>query len=248
MWTEAFVITLGRAVERRGQVERLRAACPVPCHVVEAVDGDALSEEERNKVYRRQLHSPRYPFRMKPAEIGCFLSHRNVWQRIVDDNLDTALVLEDDVELEPGFNNAFAFACTKIRQGDYIQFRVRPIRGQRCSTSLPFTLHTPVVTGFGTVAQLVSRDAAERLITFTREFDRPIDTLLQMKWLTGIMPAAVFPSFVREVSQSLGGSTIQGGTNSMRQVVWRELARSLYRAKTAWLSRRLRRVCSCARV
>jgi GR25 family glycosyltransferase involved in LPS biosynthesis len=209
--------------------------------VVEAVDGNALAEEERNKVYRHQLHTPHYPFGMNSGEIGCFLSHRNVWQRMVDANLDAALVLEDDVELEPGFDDAFAFACATIRHGDYLQFRVHPLRGQRCSNSLPFTVHKPVVTGFGTVAQLVSRGAAERLIAFTREFDRPIDTLLQMKWLTGVAPAAVLPSFVREISQGLGGSTIQRRKTSLSQFLFRELARPVYRARIARLSRRFSR-------
>lgn len=238
MQIEAFIITLRRAVERRGQVERLRAACPVACHVVEAVDGNTLSEGERGKVYRRQLHKPRYPFPLNPREIGCFLSHRNAWRRILDDRLDAALILEDDVELEPGFWDAFSFACASIRPGGYLQFQVRPIEKPRSTIHGRFHLYTPAVTPLRASAQLVSRGAAERLVAFTREFDRPVDTLLQMKWLTDVVPAVVVPSCVREVSQALGGSTIQSGASSMRQVLWRELARPVYRASIARLSRK----------
>jgi hypothetical protein len=30
------------------------------------------------------LHRPRYPFALRAAEIGCFLSHRRAWREILD--------------------------------------------------------------------------------------------------------------------------------------------------------------------
>lgn len=39
-----------------------------------------------------------------PATIGCFLSHRNAWEQVVDRNLSSALILEDDAEFDPDFH------------------------------------------------------------------------------------------------------------------------------------------------
>jgi GR25 family glycosyltransferase involved in LPS biosynthesis len=39
-----------------------------------------------------------------PSMVGCFLSHKKVWQKIVDDNLDYALVLEDDCQFVNDFD------------------------------------------------------------------------------------------------------------------------------------------------
>ncbi len=35
---------------------------------------------------------------LKPAQIGCWLAHVGVWQRIVAENVQTALILEDDID------------------------------------------------------------------------------------------------------------------------------------------------------
>uniref|UniRef100_T1I615 Glycosyl transferase family 25 domain-containing protein n=1 Tax=Rhodnius prolixus TaxID=13249 RepID=T1I615_RHOPR len=41
---------------------------------------------------------------MKLGEIGCFLSHYNIWKEVVDKEYDIVMVLEDDVRFEPFFN------------------------------------------------------------------------------------------------------------------------------------------------
>src|SRR5438034_3575043 len=45
----------------------------------------------------------RSPFSISGGEIGCFLSRRRAWQQLLDDGLSAALIVEDDIELEPGF-------------------------------------------------------------------------------------------------------------------------------------------------
>ena len=35
------------------------------------------------------------------GQIGCFLSHRKVWQKMVAENIESCLILEDDCKLEP---------------------------------------------------------------------------------------------------------------------------------------------------
>ncbi|XP_065068694.1 glycosyltransferase 25 family member-like [Rhopilema esculentum] len=37
------------------------------------------------------------------GEVGCFLSHWNIWKEIVANKLEYVLVLEDDVRFEPDF-------------------------------------------------------------------------------------------------------------------------------------------------
>src|SRR5690606_20025823 len=101
MRIEGFVIHLKRAVGRRPQVDELLRRLPVPTHVLDAVDGQTLTDAEVASVYRRGLHQPHYPFALRRGEIACFLSHRQAWREIVDRNLDAGLVLEDDVGLDP---------------------------------------------------------------------------------------------------------------------------------------------------
>jgi GR25 family glycosyltransferase involved in LPS biosynthesis len=47
-------------------------------------------------------------------EIGCFLSHYSIWKQIIDNNIDVALILEDDCVFKDDFNTKF----TEILQID----------------------------------------------------------------------------------------------------------------------------------
>ena len=63
-----------------------------------AVDGRDLSEEELLKESTKMA-----TFFQPKGVIGCYLSHRKFWQMVVDQNLESAIVFEDDVELVEGF-------------------------------------------------------------------------------------------------------------------------------------------------
>jgi len=61
-----------------------------------------VTDEWNRKLFDSNLEE-RY-VRMSDGEIGCALSHSKVWQKIVDDNLQNCLVLEDDaLKILPGF-------------------------------------------------------------------------------------------------------------------------------------------------
>jgi glycosyl transferase family 25 len=234
---ETFVIHLGRATGRRVQVDGLLAASPYPARALDAVDGRALSHEMVGSVYSREpIFTPRYPFVLRDAEVGAFLSHRAGWQQIVDENLAAALILEDDVGITDGFLAAVRFAADHVEQYGYIQFQVRPVKDSDCVQQRgPMKLVQPKVTLVRMSAQLVSHKAAQQLLEATKVFDRPVDTFLQMFWETGIKPVCVVPSGVEDRSAQTGGSTI-----SQPRSIWdkmlRAVQRGIYRSKIARLS------------
>merc|ERR1719245_1284328 len=41
------------------------------------------------------------------GEIGCFMSHYNIWKQIVESDLETVLIFEDDIRFEPYFQSKF---------------------------------------------------------------------------------------------------------------------------------------------
>lgn len=232
---EAFVIHLARATQRRAQVDRIIAASPLDTRVLDAVDGRAMSAAERAGVYRREMHEPRYPFEIGPGEIGCFLSHRKVWQAMIDDGLDAALVIEDDVEIDgPVFSGALECAMSNCTPTTYTQFQVRkvPGGGTVIASGNGIEIRRPVVVPLRTSAQLVGQEAASRLLAVSEQFDRPVDSLLQMSWVTGIAIDCVVPSGVSDRTAASGGSTIKGGKTLSDRIV-REFRRFAYRRAIA---------------
>lgn len=98
-----FIINLEHAHERRDSVERQMAALGLEYEFIPAVYGKHLSPEERaqkyddSKAFRNQCRS------LVDAEIGIALSHINIYERIINEDISSACILEDDVILPENF-------------------------------------------------------------------------------------------------------------------------------------------------
>lgn len=228
---KAFIIHLARAKDRRPQVEKLIRELPVKTEVIDAVDSQTLSDADIKRVYKRKLHAPRYPFALSKNEIACFVSHRKAWQAIVDQGLDAGFVIEDDIELTDVFNAAFQAVTNHFEPGSFVRFTFRDReQGREVFRNDQLRIIIPNPIGLGMVAQLVSFDAAKKLLAVTEQFDRPVDTTLQMRWVTGLQPLAVIPGGVKEISAALGGTTIQH-KKSFKDKLAREILRPIYRMR-----------------
>ena len=229
---DCLIIHLERSFERKPQVKKLKKNLAFRTTVIDAVDG-SNSDNNFSKSYIPRLLRPHYPFSLRSAEIACFQSHRKCWQEILDRGLEAALIIEDDVDIIDGeFTAAVELAMKEIKMGDLIRFPIKP-REKPKNRSVKqdnISIYVPTLVGLGTQAQIVTYDAARRLLEKTKRFDRPIDVYLQLRWKHGVRILTLWPNGVREHSSSLGGSLI-GRERNNNDKLRRELLRPLYRAK-----------------
>ena len=230
---EAYIIHLMRAQQRRPNVDDLGLRLPMRIYLVDAVYWDTLTDAAANAVYRRQIHKPKYPFELRRSEIACFLSHRKAWQQIVDSKLNAGLVVEDDVEPEALFTKALELALATMQPTDYVRFPYRSHTddGPCVAESGSIALVQPVLVGLGMQMQLVGREAAAILLAATETFDRPVDTTIQMRWLTPARILAVKPPCTKEISDAVGGTLVQKKVKPLREVLARAVKRLVYRSK-----------------
>ena len=231
---KAFILHLERAIARNANVEALREALPVESEVLGAVDGARLTRQEIDQATARRRFSPRYPFALTEAEIGAFLSHRAAWRRIVEDDLDFAFVFEDDARIDPEAFNALAhFAAAERENWDYVLLPAGGLapKGQTVARRGELALLRPHAPPLRAIGQIVSRAAAERLLARTLPFDRPVDTFLQMTWVTGQPILVASPSPVSDVSRESGGTTIQRKSMRLIERLHHETMRPIYRAQ-----------------
>ena len=232
--TKAFVIHLERATGRRGSVEALKSALPIASEILPAVDGRLLSAEEINAAYVRARYPPRYPFGLTLSEIGAFLSHRAAWRRIVDDGLDHAVVFEDDAAIEPArFAALLDFLAAERPRWSYVLMPAAGLEpaGAPLSRRGDATLIRPHSPPLRAIGQVVSREAAKKLLAVTAPFDRPIDTFLQMTWITGVALLVALPTPIRDVSHETGGTTVQRKRMGLLARLHHEAMRPIYRAQ-----------------
>ncbi len=157
----------------------------------------------------------------------------------LDRDLDAALILEDDAGPTEGFKPALDLALAHIGKQGFIRFPIpRSVEaGEEIAVSGRAKLIKPRTIGLGMVAQLVSREAAQKLLKATERFDRPIDVVLQMPWVTGVFARSIVPSVVAEISADLGGTTLHRKGEPALAKLRREILRPLYRGRIALRSR-----------
>lgn len=241
---KAFIIHLERAAGRRPQVDRLRSALPAPTDVLAAVDGRALSDSGIAAVHRPGLHRPQYPFALSRTEIACFLSHRRAWQAILDQDLDAALVVEDDATIDAAaFADVFTAAAEGLAPEELVRFphRERHEPGPLVRARGAARLFEPRLPALGMVLQLVGRQAARRLLEASRVFDRPVDSFVQMQWLHGARILTARPIVVREICDELGGSVIHSPRTGLVVKMAHEFQRPLIRLAVHRANERWRR-------
>ena len=231
---KCFIIHLNRASKRKSTVDKIVSDMALETEIIDAVDGHNLSDAQLNHhISDKKLFNPPYPFLLNKGEVGCFLSHRLAWQKIVDQKLIGALIIEDDVKIDKKkFYEGLGVGLNHLDNVGYIQFQVRKIEKYskeiqninniRLLEVLPIPLRTS--------AQIVSYEAALKLLELTKKFDRPIDGFLQLFWSTGLKVKIISPSSVVDITNELGGSTISK-KYSKALFIKRTILRTLYRIK-----------------
>lgn len=219
---------------REANADRLLQTLP-GAELFTAVNGRAAVEAGTVRTRAGDAVRPRYPFALQPGEIGCFLSHRACWQRIVEERIDWALIVEDDLGVEPGlWAQALELLRAQMTPDHFIRLpakaREKPVHSLAQNGAAHLFL--PRVIGLQTVCQAVGRGAAQRLLRASETLDRPVDTFLQMHWATGQPVHTILPNGVRELTAELGGSTIQKKTRASGKLA-REWNRLRYRTQVA---------------
>lgn len=151
---------------------------------ISAADGARLSTDELNTHFDTELNKQQYHKTLTAGEVGCYLSHRKVWTKIIEDGLDFALVLEDDFVLRTNVDELIA-TISKIEQTWHcLKLAEYPVKrtelGAIAMDGFRLVAYNKVPAR--TCAQAISREGAKRLLLSSETFGRPIDIDLQYWW------------------------------------------------------------------
>jgi glycosyl transferase, family 25 len=113
---KTFVVSLLSCTERRLYIGRHLQELHIPFEFIDAVNGRELVLNEDKRIDYKAIQEKPW---LTPNLIGCALSHINIYQKIVDENLDYAFVLEDDIYLEKNISGIIS-EIEKVIQKDQI--------------------------------------------------------------------------------------------------------------------------------
>lgn len=172
MTPKIYLINLARSPDRLGFMERQLTRMGLAFERIEAVDGKDLTAELISKLAVPE-RVEEWKFLLTPNAIGCALAHRSAYQMFLKDGGETAIIMEDDVELLDGFKDAAA-ACANHLPTDAVALLYfhggRHKFSSRGSISLGDgrSLHE-ALTAWGAYtagAYLLSRTTAQRIADF----------------------------------------------------------------------------------
>lgn len=139
-----FAINLERSESRwkamRVQLERLG----LPYERFSAVDGREMSDEVLRRHYSAELNRCKYYVDLSRSEIACYISHLRACEKIISEELDFGIILEDDIVLKDGFQMVPQVLSDLKEKWNYIKL-IAPGKkkkiNERIQVSIPIRLN-----------------------------------------------------------------------------------------------------------
>jgi len=182
--TTVFVINLKKDKEKKEHMLKICKAFSLDCKFFDAVYGKSLSHEEIEQSYLRKKSIKYSRKEMNLGEIGCLLSHKSIYQIIIDEKIEQALILEDDIEfsndIEMIFSNISLFPKNWeiVLLGHHSGTRNIETRANiwwRRYISTKYILMRPSGIGYGTYGYLINNKGAKKLFSTLQQYHKPID-------------------------------------------------------------------------
>jgi glycosyl transferase family 25 len=231
-----WVINLDRAPERLARIGEQLRALGLPWTRLPAVDARRLTPEQQGALdeaaYRRK-----HGMTPVPGELGCYLSHVAVMREFLAGDTPFALVLEDDVLLEPALPEVLRGLMRHRSRWD-----VAKLSAVHSGTPVPYLELAPgyrlavmLSRCTGSSAYFLNRHAAQAYADGLLPMSLPYDHVFDQGWRFGLKFRLVTPTPCGHDEQI--ASTIVAPPN--RKFHWtRRLSTYRYRLGNEW-----RRLC-----
>ncbi len=221
---KVFVISLKNSTERRESVRQMLSEDSVDFEFFDAVD---LSTSDIYCRYNEKETFRKKGYVLTSAELGCFASHRALWEKCVDLN-ESIFILEDNFKLNSSVRKSIGLLSDKIKElgviklGCIFDYDFYPV--------LELTECFRVVKykkgASGTSGYMISPRIAEQYLKCSSSFYQPVDDLMENEWLTNMPLYAVFPSVI---SRSNTKSTIGKRKNKKNTTLLMRIRSEMYR-------------------
>jgi len=200
---QVFVVSLDRATQRRAHMKKLLDDVGFEATFVSAVDGRSLRPDQRAR-YDGSRARQVYGCDMTDNEIACYLSHISVYERMLEEKVETALVLEDDISCVPDLR-AVVEKVLSLPRASWQVIRLQSTKSSVSRPTCELTRGSPVAaagdreivrlrTGvLGGCAYLIQLSAAAAMLARSQRIVMPIDQTLDRYWENGIVPYIVRP-------------------------------------------------------
>ena len=197
---KCIVINLERSVERRKLVIKEFEKLEVEFEIFCAQDWQNLNVIDYVKFRSNSYRLMYWDRHCVPAELACYMSHRQVWQSIIaDDKCEIVAIFEDDVVLRNNFKRALKILESNRRSFDIVFLENRyPHRKFKTLVHFENDIALGMVKGgnIGATGYVITRLAMQQMINRFDNMPAQVDVLLHSSWLNGLRVFTLNPSSV----------------------------------------------------
>lgn len=213
-----YYINLASATERRAEAEQQAEKFGLELHRIDAVAGKDLDIPSLS-AYNAKRRLSEFAAELSPNQHACIMSHLKALQTFVDSGAKYGVIMEDDFQLHPQFNEGIAWLtehtsgweALKLWTGDG---KIYPLHKQlnECPWSVVFPKKLPWVA----VGNIYTQQGAQRILNGFKSYWLGYDA--QWAWVTlvadSIPCCGISPSLVVSSDPHNKKSTIDAEANS----------------------------------
>ena len=215
-----FVINMPSATDRRASITRQLESQGLSAEWIAATRGKDMTASEVAKVYDERANCKYFRRALSPGEIGCYVSHREAWQALLNSTAELAVILEDDIRLGDQFPLAIK-ALESANDFDIIKLsddRNCPIaQAKVASAGFEWVSYKRVPNCANGYA--ISRKGAEKLLSRERFF-RPVDVDFQFHRELKLSVAGLIPYSIEATPDFPSSIDGQGKHGSRKTFTW----------------------------
>ncbi len=182
-----FIINLKHSVERKKHMQELCEKYNLNYEFIDAVDGKALTEDEVVNIYSKEKVIQAIGREMSRGEIGVLLSQKSIYQKMIDEDIELAMIFEDDVEFDDELMTIIKNMDSFPTYWNLVLLGHHACKSRNIETGYSFwgqsrvtnkyKLARPYEMGCGAYGYLLKKSAAKVLLDELNVIDRPIDHL-----------------------------------------------------------------------
>ena len=230
---QIYVINLDYAEERLAAVNKQLSRFGVTYTRIPAVNGRALSQDEKRNAVNRfrwwcAVGSP-----ATDGEIGCALSHASIYRKMIDEEIQLACILEDDVILDDRFPQVLLqlekwhekrskhnSVCLLSNHSDSVGQLGNRHSGYQTPVEKNDFLVKESVGDFCTECYVLTREAARQLLQVNSPLITPCDWWGRWKRIKVIELYHVFPTVAMQNKSEYSSGTIPGIISPVNELPW----------------------------
>eukprot|EP00057_Strongylocentrotus_purpuratus_P024637 XP_011679111.1 PREDICTED: procollagen galactosyltransferase 1 [Strongylocentrotus purpuratus] len=168
---EIYLVNLERRPLRRLRMQAALKLLRIDFKLIKAVDGKLLSPDILREMGIDMLPGYADPYWgrvLTKGEIGCFLSHYNIWKEVVERNLSRILIFEDDIRFgarfKPRMASVMAEVAARKLEWDliYVGRKILHMKGEKFLSD-----STQIVTpsySYWTLSYMLTLEGAKKLL------------------------------------------------------------------------------------